>query len=639
MEAQNRKVWRLAIQYIFLIVALYFSTFYLVVITRAWIDVLIVRPIKFSFSWFTTLQAVEFLTENFEKIEVPIPPKPVWKIDFYGIEICIPHFELPSVQNAQWFLMVILTLLAILLALRFKYSLVTKTVRKMRGLYIPESMVAGSNFCVGVIPKYQIGIYRAGLFTDTFVGYAIRIAEDVITLPLHVAHLAHPEMVMKNESTGEKIFIGNRTLIETTSVSDLCYIKVYKDEMTRLHIAVAKMPSKDLEGFVSVSGQKGTSAGKLTRHMTKGLMEYAGSTVPGYSGAAYFIGSLVYGMHIGAGGTSNLGISYVVWVRDLPQLFKYEIVKTEGSITFSSPSLLGDFEENFIKTDSKLWTFDDIISSKSKLSAIPKGYVSSWAAEVDEELGFESAIVDMIKDSSVSDLETLEKLISAHKDVKSKTTVKPQGKEEIEEIEIETNLEDMKTQLQLNFVETKVLQLFSTMENRIQQLERNIKAVSETAERAKALGEQAYTEVRELRGQRKERKLDGYVCWFEGCRFANRKYLSIVQHVVNEHKVTEDELAAFVADQRFHKSYIRPEASDEEDTINGNGKGNFSQANWRKPKFQNYKNTLRSSGNQNRSEYSTRPRLNMGKLMEKLSNTLNEVAQKLDGLSSATSQK
>lgn len=574
------------------------------------------------------LEAVQVLIPEPEQAEE-------WIFDNHYIRINLPKPEF--LYSHLWVgipIALLMTFLAIKILMSIKIPYIRKAIIRMRGMYVPESVMQNSPFITGEIPKCQIGVYRCGTFSDTFVGYAIRLAEDVITLPLHVSQLAMPEMVLKNERTGETLYVGKRAIIETNVVSDLCYMKVFATEMVNLKISIAHFPkSGDLEGFVSVVGKKGMSSGKLTKHMTKGLMEYMGSTLPGYSGAAYMLGNKVYGMHIGAGGTSNLGLSYAIWLLDLPALFKLEIVIGEGSITLSSPSLLGDFEERILdRTKTKTWGLEDIVTSKSKLSKIAPDYVSSWAEEVDATIPlFENSdevlLMNCIKNASIDELVTLTKVIELQKDLKTKATVRPQGNEDGGEIEVKVELPNNK--------ETKYsLALAVNMcEERIMNIEDKVKELENLATLANTKAEQAYMEVRELRAKKqpKQKVLTGYCCWEENCRFSSRKIMGLVSHVITEHGRTDEEVQKYMVEDRFAKSFVKPEASDELDQTKGNGESNFTQARSLPKRSRPLKNTSNQQQFVRRSQYSTRYQQSTEGLLERVLNYLENQVQPSNG--------
>lgn len=538
---------------------------------------------------------------------------------------------------------------AISLLRLFRIPLIRRVIIRMRGVYVPESIMANSPFVPGKIPACQIGVYKAGTFTDTFVGYAIRLANDVITMPLHVAQLTDGEMVLKNENTSDKVYIGKRTIIETNLISDLCYIKVLHTELVNLKIKNAQLPkTKDLEGFVSVTGRSGASSGRIGKHQTKGLLEYLGSTLPGYSGAAYMIGNCVYGMHIGAGGTCNLGITFAVWLLDLPKLFKLEILVEEGSITFSSPSLLGDFEENMLRGEKsgKSWDFSDIAgAANAKLykgidKMTVKGGWDDGEVDYDEILQFENAkeisVLDALKQMSVDDLTAFISLAQAQKVYKSKVNIKPQAPGENSEIEVKTDFPSNKITipLQINLLEGKVLHLDEDVNSLYKFKEDTIDRVLGLEDRISKLEEQARKPAKETQ----EKKRSGYLCWHDGCLFSSRKVVGLVGHLTSFHKLTEEQLVEVMASDKIIKSYIKPEASDEIDQTQGNGRGNFIRGPFRKPKQRTFKNTLNRMDPQFQFQSSMNNQSSMESFANQFLTCLQSIAKNSNGHTSGMSQ-
>lgn len=265
-----------------------------------------------------------------------------------------------------------------------------KIVYRTRGVYIGESMREGSLFNPGKPLSCQMEVMNYGIFGRSFVGYAIRVSDTVLCMPVHVYRKAQNDIVISKDEISYDI--SSSPMVESPVVSDLCYVKIIPKVFTDMKVSVARFPKKEVTGFVSVTGREGTSSGILTKSLTRGLLNYEGSTKPGYSGAPYFIGNQVYGIHIGDAGTSNLGISQLVIYNDLISVHKMAPVVAEGSLTFSSPSMMGSFEELLVAGNNEPWSDSDF-RPKKKFVNVPKVQDPDrfnptgplWADEIEEE--------------------------------------------------------------------------------------------------------------------------------------------------------------------------------------------------------------------------------------------------------------
>jgi hypothetical protein len=81
-------------------------------------------------------------------------------------------------------------------------------------------------------------------------------------------------------------------------------------EISSLGLVSAKLPANSIEAhtgvFASVVSATTGSLGFLEPNRNTGFVTYTGSTLSGFSGAPYFVGRTVFGMHVG-GSTQNVG--------------------------------------------------------------------------------------------------------------------------------------------------------------------------------------------------------------------------------------------------------------------------------------------------------------------------------------------
>lgn len=92
---------------------------------------------------------------------------------------------------------------------------------------------------------------------------------------------------------------------------DIAYVTLTSDSLATLGISSkarfsdgAKMTNSGL--FATVHAFGNSSMGFLEPHSSFGFVKYTGSTVSGFSGAPYYVGKTIYGMHVG-GCSENLG--------------------------------------------------------------------------------------------------------------------------------------------------------------------------------------------------------------------------------------------------------------------------------------------------------------------------------------------
>lgn len=156
------------------------------------------------------------------------------------------------------------------------------------------------------LPRSQVSFLDSD---DVFVGSGIRVSDDKIMVPTHVLTLLR----------GKGSLVGPQTSVSLASWSrnevypEVTLLDVGAKTLTEMGVSKAKVASLEGEAFVRIvapgrrKGLTRSSVGNLRESQTFGLVEYAGSTEPGFSGAAYLNGNIVIGMHIG-GGQQNFGV-------------------------------------------------------------------------------------------------------------------------------------------------------------------------------------------------------------------------------------------------------------------------------------------------------------------------------------------
>ncbi|APG75772.1 hypothetical protein 1 [Hubei sobemo-like virus 30] len=191
-----------------------------------------------------------------------------------------------------------------------------RIVQRLRGIQ-NEAMIDGSAFHAGEIPKFQIGIARSKLFVDVHVGFGIRSKNFLIT-PRHVLEGVDLKEVLLVGPTGKVIV----SLCPQPSrlVSDLTYTYIESAIWTKLGARSANLNNTPITTMVECCGKDGKSNGRIRKTNMFGLISYTGSTLPGMSGAAYVFNNQVQGIHKGAAGRYNLGVSSAVLAAELSKL-------------------------------------------------------------------------------------------------------------------------------------------------------------------------------------------------------------------------------------------------------------------------------------------------------------------------------
>nr|QVG74722.1 hypothetical protein [Virus sp.]UCD55923.1 MAG: hypothetical protein [Solemoviridae sp.] len=126
-----------------------------------------------------------------------------------------------------------------------------------------------------------------------------------------------------------------------------------------------------------VGMKKQKSIGFIRKTDRVGLFSYSGSTVPGMSGAGYFYGNLLVGIHDGAQGSVNVGFSAGAVVQEMGMIFEAEA--SEDMLNIDSHTREGFKKMGWTNADvdkfcSRLWKDDDSWAQKiSTASRIGRG--------------------------------------------------------------------------------------------------------------------------------------------------------------------------------------------------------------------------------------------------------------------------
>ncbi|APG75748.1 hypothetical protein 1 [Shuangao insect virus 9] len=170
----------------------------------------------------------------------------------------------------------------------------------------PERMRPGSLLMPHAPSKCQAELYGKTQGTWVRLGQAFRSSNYLVT----ASHVIDQVEIVK--ITTEHASIEVPTSLFRQVEGDLSIMPVTDQVLAPLKLANGRLASHEAtEGsglFVKIGGFGSGSLGMLKPNPAFGFVEYTGSTVPGFSGAPYVVGDVIYGMHLG-GGAQNLGYS------------------------------------------------------------------------------------------------------------------------------------------------------------------------------------------------------------------------------------------------------------------------------------------------------------------------------------------
>lgn len=286
------------------------------------------------------------------------------------------------------------------------YGVLFRLSMKFQGVET-ESMRPGSYFVQGEIPKYQVSLCKPGLLGSAHQGFGIRYGNYLVT-PSHVirdARAPNGDIVMKGPEQ-RRVLVSATHAVPSRNVSDLVYIYFPSSVWTTLGSANAKFSESITSNLATVTGFEGTAMGRVAITSMFGMVSIDASTVAGMSGAPYVSAGKVVGLHIGATGTHNVGVTAKVIKFELAKLISGE----------SSETLAAEYVQSRM-TSGKTWT--DHIEEQLSSNWVTE---NSWADEGDEDesfylrdLGYESASKRKEPESAVvisnyRDLDAVQKL-------------------------------------------------------------------------------------------------------------------------------------------------------------------------------------------------------------------------------------
>lgn len=307
-----------------------------------------------------------------------ILPEPEPEPDFF--EKMVKH-SLELIRRVDLnILAILLVAIAILVSIWmisfFGYYFIRSLTMRMRGIQY-EAMRPGSIFTAGEIPKCQVRIMIPGLLMDSHQGYGIRVGNWMVA-PLHVVSGQRDIVVVGPRG---KILI-NVQYEESRIHPDVAYLWLEDKQWVTLGNSSSKT-TPALNGYARSYGPKGYSSGTISKTRTAGVIKYSGSTISGMSGAAYMMADRVMGMHTGASGDFNLGVSTTLFVNELKYKMKSEAVYI--------PSKGNGEDAAFIRTEDT-WTskFMEKLAKDSALDTSYRGWTDNNEIDFDQKFDWES---------------------------------------------------------------------------------------------------------------------------------------------------------------------------------------------------------------------------------------------------------
>lgn len=231
-----------------------------------------------------------------------------------------------------------------------------RAVLTLRGVQL-EAMQPGSVFTPAKIPECQVQVLIPGLLFDVHQGYGTRIGEYLVTNAHVIA--GFPELVLRGPS-GKKLMISP-SFVRSRGSEDLVYVHLGLAIFAQLGAKSARASKATFQsGFATCVGPSGASTGRVSKSTIRGKLIYEGSTVPGMSGAPYLMQGIFVGLHQGASGNNNLGISYEVIRAEMPYLVQKEAIFGPSPGDKKKDNVEDIVEEYSTKFQGKTWNLADL---------------------------------------------------------------------------------------------------------------------------------------------------------------------------------------------------------------------------------------------------------------------------------------
>lgn len=191
-------------------------------------------------------------------------------------------------------------------AILFNYKVVATDIRTYAGVsYSGEKYQAGSDYYPSTLPPFQLvlSVRRKDGDGWDLIGHAYRMGNYLVTAN-HVV-VDHSDIRVSGK--------GGYVDISVDAFKDHGYDIALANLTSSLWVSTgakcATIPKMGLgyRQVVGIFGREQASNGVLAEYTTIPYLMYQGSTMAGFSGAPYYVGNTVYGLHVGAA-QQNLAI-------------------------------------------------------------------------------------------------------------------------------------------------------------------------------------------------------------------------------------------------------------------------------------------------------------------------------------------
>lgn len=232
----------------------------------------------------------------------------------------------------------------------------------------PESMIRGSNFVLEKPPPFQVKLCtrrdvldpnEIGIVRDpeSFVGYAVILAVEMGNQKAHAIVTAAHNL----ESCGETVVlygpVGSTThdtdSFKRLGEKDIAYRMLSQEDRSALGVAVGRPATWVGSAPASIVARGKMSEGLVRHAANVALVSFNGSTLKGFSGACYYQGKRVFGIHTcgSAALQENFGLAADFVAHAIA---KREFVRQEDSYEYYA-----DEVEKFLKQGGEQWSYVD----------------------------------------------------------------------------------------------------------------------------------------------------------------------------------------------------------------------------------------------------------------------------------------
>lgn len=283
-----------------------------------------------------------------------------------------------------------------------------------------ESMQEGSQLNEhGLIdsPPIQVNLYEKGFLTTPFIGCGLRL-NTYLVVPTHVVR-GVKTIIAENPASGLRMEV-NVPRVPSKAIPDLSYFQLPDSWWSQL--GTRSGPTRSIaEGMalrstpaVVVSRQKSSTGSVMPCPNNVHKVVFTGSTIPGFSGAAYMANGRVLGMHQGVYGSMNVGFLWEAIVTDIRYLFRDDLkpaLRVQGEGAQNRSSGKGGYDdEDLVPAASKgrAWGYRDLHAQIQSVYADSCDWAEDCDVDYDANLVFEGGRkVDGVVNDMCSNIEGL----------------------------------------------------------------------------------------------------------------------------------------------------------------------------------------------------------------------------------------